>query len=122
MQKSLREVVENVDGIRKDYEVMKCGGKMQKKYYAKNRQTRFCLFLRQAMAWALIVMLVVSGMVGWQTEKVQAATRKPVKITLSKKAVSTTVGSKVKLKVKSVSPQKASKNVTWKSSDKKLRS
>ena len=101
---------------------MKCGGKMQKKYYAKNRQTRFCLFLRQAMAWALIVMLVVSGMVGWQTEKVQAAKRKPVKITLSKKAVSTTVGSKVKLKVKSVSPQKASKNVTWKSSDKKLRS
>ncbi|RGX94688.1 hypothetical protein DXA60_02080 [Roseburia sp. OF03-24] len=74
------------------------------------------------MAWALIVMLVVSGMVGWQTEKVQAAIRKPVKITLSKKAVSTTVGSKVRLKVKSVIPQKASKNVTWKSSDKKLRS
>lgn len=29
MQKSLREVVENVDGIRKDYVVMKCGGKAE---------------------------------------------------------------------------------------------
>ena len=51
--------------------------------------------------------------------EVEAATKKVTKITLSEKTKSMYVGQKSTIKVKSVSPKKASKAVTWKNPKKK---
>lgn len=51
---------------------------------------------------------------------VESATKKPSKITLNYKSTTSYVGGTVKLKVASVTPKKASKSVTWKSSNTKI--
>lgn len=61
---------------------------------------------KRCLAWILMVVLIVSGIGTGQITTIQAATRKPSKIVLNEKEVSTSVGCKVKLKVKSVSPKK----------------
>ena len=49
-----------------------------------------------------------------------AAAKKPTKITLKASKTTVTVGSKTKVKVKTVKPKSASKAVTFKSSNKKI--
>lgn len=66
----------------------------------------------------LVAMMVVAAAIGLVSTTSSAATA-PKKITLNKKSATVTAGKTVTLKVKAVSPTKASKAVTWKSSNTK---
>lgn len=72
---------------------------------------------RAALILALFVFLAncVTG-----SMPVMAAAKAPTKITLNCKSKTIAVGGSVTLKVKSVTPEKASKDVTWKTSNKKI--
>lgn len=74
---------------------------------------------RRMVALVLSLLIVFTSCM---TEElmVQAAPKKPVKITLDRKQASMSVGDTMKLKVKSVSPKGVSKSVKWKSSNKKI--
>lgn len=74
--------------------------------------------LKKALAATLAVAMVVTA-VGVQTDTAQAKT-KAKKITLSATKKTMKVGATFKLKVKKVKPAKASKAVTWKTSNKKI--
>ena len=75
---------------------------------------------KRCLAWILMVVIVVSGIGTGEITTIQAATRKPSKIVLNQKEINTSVGCKVNLKVKSVSPKKASSDVKWTSSNKNV--
>lgn len=68
-----------------------------------------------ALAFAFVFTTVAAT-----TLTADAATVKPKSLTLSATAKTVDVNGKVTVKVKSVSPSKASKSVTWKSSNKKV--
>ncbi|MDO5293769.1 MAG: Ig-like domain-containing protein [bacterium] len=68
----------------------------------------------------LLTVIVLFMSVGYPMETVGAATRKPTKITLTEKKITLYVKQSTTLKVKSVSPARASKSVTWKSSNSRV--
>ena len=72
------------------------------------------------MASVILIMAMVITSVSLDGLQVSAATKKPTKITLNAKSKTLTVGKSFQLKVKSVKPTKASKAVTYKSSNKKV--
>lgn len=74
--------------------------------------------MKRAASLALATALVVTGIYCGGTDA-QAAP-KAKKITMNKKKVNVTVGGKYTLKVKKVTPKKASKAVTYKTSNKKI--
>ena len=74
--------------------------------------------MKQAVSLALAAALVVSGFYYGGTDS-QAA-KKAKKITMNSKNVNVKVGGKFSLKVKKVTPKKASKAVTYKTSNKKI--
>ncbi|MCI8307685.1 MAG: hypothetical protein HFH14_06510 [Lachnospiraceae bacterium] len=74
--------------------------------------------MKRAASLVLATALVVTGVYCGGTDA-QAA-KKPKKITMNKKNVNVTVGGKYTLKVKKVTPKKASKAVTYKTSNKKI--
>ena len=100
-------------GIEKKHRVVRHKRKMEDENMKKET-------FKRCLAWILMVVLIVSGIGTGQITTIQAATRKPSKIVLNEKEVSTSVGCKVKLKVKSVSPKKASRDVKWTSSNKNV--
>lgn len=76
------------------------------------------LFKRIAVfAAAFVIAAASAGAMGIHAD---AAAKKPTKITLSTKKETIDVKGKVTISVKSVKPAKASKKVTWKSSNKKV--
>ena len=81
----------------------------------KQRKKRMCCFLL-----VLILLLVNSGWFNMDVDANQKAGKKPTKITLNYSKKNLAVGETLTLKVKSVKPEKASKNVTWSSSSKKI--
>lgn len=72
------------------------------------------------MASVILIMAMVITSVSLDGLQVSAATKKPTNITLNAKSKTLTVGKSFQLKVKSVKPTKASKAVTYKSSNKKV--
>lgn len=72
--------------------------------------------IRKAVFLSLIIMMTF----GFGAIDSYAAAKKPTKITVSPKKKTLTVGKQIKIKVKSVRPAKASKAVTYKSSNKKV--
>lgn len=74
--------------------------------------------LKRVAVFVASLALAVSLATGFNMTVMAAGT--PSSITLNKKNVTMTAGSKVTLKVKSVKPKAASKKVTWKSSNKKV--
>ena len=81
--------------------------------------TKSSSFLRKfvvlLMAFALVVTYSVVPM-----NQAFAATKKPTKITLTTTSKTVDIKGKVTVSVKSVKPAKASKDVKWKSSNKKI--
>lgn len=69
---------------------------------------------------AALLFLVLMASVVFCTTDAEAASKKPTKITVSPGKKTLTVGQTVKIKVKKVKPAKASKAVTYKSSNKKI--
>ena len=74
--------------------------------------------MKKAACFALAGALVLTG-TGFNTTSADAAA-KPKKIVMKKKSITVSVGGKYTLKVKKVSPSKASKAVTYKSKNKKI--
>lgn len=74
---------------------------------------------RMALFIALIMVFSVAGF-GLSTDVADAAAKKPKKITLKTTSKYVDIKGKVTVSVKSVSPSKASKAVTWKTSNKKI--
>lgn len=72
--------------------------------------------MKKALIFALVLVMAVT----FGAADTQAASKKPTKITLNAKKLTLTVGKKAKIKVKSVKPKKASKSVSYKSSNKKI--
>ena len=66
---------------------------------------------------SLAVVLTMATSTGMNSE---AASKKPTKITLKATSKTVDIKGKVKVSVKSVKPSKASKSVTYKSSNKKI--
>lgn len=75
--------------------------------------------LRKLMAVVLVMALVFTSL-GLSTVNVNAAAKAPTKLSLKATAKTVDIKGNVKVSVKSVSPAKASKSVTWQSSDKKI--
>lgn len=84
------------------------------------RRTIMGKIVKRLMVFAATLALVVSFTTSFDRTVMAAGT--PSSISLNKKNVTMTAGSKVTLKVKSVKPKAASKKVTWKSSNKKVAS
>lgn len=74
--------------------------------------------LKRGMIFVTSLVLTAFFITGFDMTVMAAGT--PGSITLNKKNITMTAGSKVTLKVKSVKPKAASKKVTWKSSNKKV--
>lgn len=74
----------------------------------------------QKLASVILIMAMVITSVSVDSLQVSAANRKPTKITLNATSKTLTVGKSFQLKVKSVKPIKASKAVTYKSSNTKI--
>lgn len=72
----------------------------------------------------LLVLALILGMcmgsVSYAPITSEAAGKKPASLTLNAKSKTLTVGQKYQLKVKKVTPAKADKGVTWKSSNSKV--
>ncbi|MCI8648419.1 MAG: CehA/McbA family metallohydrolase [Firmicutes bacterium] len=66
-----------------------------------------------------VIMAMVFTSLGLSTVSVNAAAKAPTKLSLKATAKTVDIKGTVKVSVKSVSPAKASKSVTWQSSDKK---
>lgn len=75
--------------------------------------------MRKVLPILLTLTLIITS-VGFSTVHVSAATKAPKKITLKVTSKTVDIKGKVTASVKSVSPAKASKAVTWKSSNKKI--
>lgn len=75
--------------------------------------------MKRIVAMILVLAIVYTG-IDCTTFRSEAATQKTKSITLNAKSKSLTVGKTYQLKVKQVKPSKASKSVTWKSSNKKI--
>lgn len=76
--------------------------------------------MKRIVSFVLVFLLIFTNALVWDTTTVMAATNKPTKITLNYTSVSTYVGGKVNLKVKTVTQKNASKQVSWKSSNTKI--
>ena len=74
---------------------------------------------KKIFAMAMLIMFVITNM-SVQPMSVQAAEKKATTIQLNATRKSMYVGQKITLKVKKVKPAKASKAVSWKSSNKKV--
>ncbi|MBQ2800062.1 MAG: Ig domain-containing protein, partial [Lachnospiraceae bacterium] len=74
---------------------------------------------KKILAIMLVIMFVITNL-STQPMSVEAATPKPTTIKLNATQKELYVGQKYTLKVKTVKPSKASKAVTWKSSNKKV--
>ena len=68
----------------------------------------------------LLALALTCSNLGFYTVDVEAAQKKPTKITLNEKSAELVVGKSYYLKVVSVSPKKASKSVTFTTSNKKV--
>lgn len=68
----------------------------------------------------LVIMAMVFTSLGLSTVHVNAASKAPTKLSVKATAKTVDIKGTVKVSVKSVSPAKASKSVTWKSSDKTI--
>lgn len=68
----------------------------------------------------VVLVIVLSVTLSSGVSGVEAKIPKVKKITMNKKKVELVVGQKLKLKVKKVYPRRASKSVSWKSSNKKV--
>jgi uncharacterized protein YjdB len=85
----------------------------------KSKRRKFMeKLLKRVMVFVTSLALALSLTTGFEMTVMAASA--PSSITLNKKNVTMTAGSKVTLKVKSVKPKAASKKVTWKSSNKKV--
>lgn len=74
---------------------------------------------KRVLSFAVVLAMVFTS-INLNVMNAQAATKKPTKITLNAKTKTLTVGNTFQLKIKSVSPKNASKEVTYKSSNKKV--
>lgn len=75
-------------------------------------------YQRKMLSLCIVVALAMAQVVS-QPVEIQAAA-KVTEITLNKKSTSMYVGQKITLKVAKVKPAKASKGVTWKSSNSEI--
>lgn len=75
--------------------------------------------LKKKLSVAAIALVAVAAVAGTSVTA-DAASKKPTKITLKATAKTVDIKGKVTVSVKSVKPSKASKSVTWKSSNKKI--
>ncbi|MCM1156717.1 MAG: BspA family leucine-rich repeat surface protein [Roseburia sp.] len=75
---------------------------------------------KRILAYLLAAFVLLAGCVTADTASVEAAAKKPTKITLNQKTAEMSVGDTLTLKVKSVTPKNASKSVKWTTSNKKI--
>ncbi len=75
---------------------------------------------KRTVSLALIFAMILPCLITRDVMSAQAAAKKPKCIVLNTKNTTATVGDKVKLKVDSVKPAKASRQVIWSTSNKKL--
>lgn len=75
---------------------------------------------KRVVSMIIVFAMLLTSAIFTQSTTVEAAKKKVTKITLNQKKAKLQVGDKLQLKVKKVVPAKASKAVTWKSSNKKV--
>lgn len=75
--------------------------------------------MKRIISIILVIVTICTG-INYTVFSSEAAAKAPTNITLNVKSKTLTVGKTYKLKVKSVKPSKASKAVTWSSSNKKI--
>ena len=95
---------------------------MQSKKSDQRKDVHRMKKIRKIASILLVLTLLVTncGLGNIEVEAAKKASKKPTKITLNYTKKNLAVGETFTLKVKAVKPAKASKSVTWSSSNKKI--